>query len=79
MDFGIAEPFTDRPAKLTGEEQKAVKTTDFDLQLNLENSVGHARVCSSRAVWQGATSVANSARERPPLGGATPPAISPNG
>lgn len=34
MDFRIADTFTDSLAKLTGEEQKAVKTTAFDLQMN---------------------------------------------
>ena len=34
MDFRIADTFTDSLAKLTGTEQKAVKTTAFDLQLN---------------------------------------------
>ena len=34
MDFRIADTFTDSLAKLTGAEQKAVKTTAFDLQLN---------------------------------------------
>lgn len=34
MNFLIADTFTDSLAKLTGEEQKAVKTTAFDLQLN---------------------------------------------
>lgn len=34
MDFLIADTFTDSLAKLTGEEQKLVKTTAFDLQLN---------------------------------------------
>ncbi|MHB1591945.1 MAG: 3'-5' exonuclease [Sulfuricella sp.] len=34
MDFLIADTFTDSLAKLTGEEQKFVKTTAFDLQLN---------------------------------------------
>ena len=33
MNFLIAETFTDSLARLTGEEQKAVKTTAFDLQL----------------------------------------------
>lgn len=37
MDFRIADTFTDSLAKLTGEEQKAVKTTAFDLQLNPSN------------------------------------------
>ena len=34
MDFRIADTFTDSLARLTGEEQKAAKTTAFDLQLN---------------------------------------------
>ena len=34
MFFRIADTFTDSLAKLTGEEQKLVKTTAFDLQLN---------------------------------------------
>ena len=34
MEFRIADAFTDSLARLTGEEQKAVKTTAFDLQLN---------------------------------------------
>jgi mRNA-degrading endonuclease RelE of RelBE toxin-antitoxin system len=34
MEFRIADTFTDSLAKLTGQEQKAVKTTAFDLQLN---------------------------------------------
>ena len=34
MDFRIADTFTDSLARLTGEEQKALKTTAFDLQLN---------------------------------------------
>jgi superfamily I DNA/RNA helicase/mRNA-degrading endonuclease RelE of RelBE toxin-antitoxin system len=32
--FRIADTFTDSLAKLTGDEQKAVKTTAFDLQMN---------------------------------------------
>ena len=36
-EFRIADTFTDSLAKLTGEEQKAVKTTAFDLQLNPAN------------------------------------------
>jgi UvrD/REP helicase N-terminal domain/UvrD-like helicase C-terminal domain len=34
MDFLIADTFTDSLARLTGDEQKAVKTTAFDLQLD---------------------------------------------
>ncbi|ODU48280.1 3'-5' exonuclease [uncultured Aquimonas sp.] len=35
--FRIADTFTDSLARLTGDEQKAVKTTAFDLQLNPAN------------------------------------------
>src|SRR5664279_2814878 len=34
MAFRIADTFTDSLARLTGDEQKAVKTTAFDLQVN---------------------------------------------
>nr|WP_257645608.1 UvrD-helicase domain-containing protein [Ottowia beijingensis] len=34
MNFRIADTFTDSLARLTGDEQKVVKTTAFDLQLN---------------------------------------------
>jgi len=34
MEFRIADTFTDSLARLTGEEQKAVKTTAFDLQIH---------------------------------------------
>ena len=34
MEFRIADTFTDSLARLTGDEQKAVKTTAFDLQLD---------------------------------------------
>ncbi len=37
MDFRIADTFTDSLARLTGEEQKLVKTTAFDLQINPAN------------------------------------------
>lgn len=37
MDFRIADTFTDSLVRLTGEEQKAVKTTAFDLQMNPAN------------------------------------------
>src|SRR5262245_40943572 len=33
MEFLIADTFTDSLARLTGDEQKAVKTTAFDLQI----------------------------------------------
>jgi hypothetical protein len=34
MDFRIADTFTESLARLAGDEQKAVKTTAFDLQIN---------------------------------------------
>src|SRR5258708_2363366 len=34
MEFRIADTFTNSLARLTGDEQKAIKTTAFDLQLN---------------------------------------------
>lgn len=34
MDFRIADTFTDSLARLNGDEQKSVKTTTFDLQVN---------------------------------------------
>ena len=34
MDFRISDTFTDSLARLTGDEQKAVKTTAFDLQID---------------------------------------------
>ena len=37
MNFRIADTFTDSLSKLPGDEQKAVKTTAFDLQLNPTN------------------------------------------
>src|SRR5437763_11684259 len=37
MEFRIADTFTDSLARLAGEEQKAVKTTAFDLQLDPAN------------------------------------------
>lgn len=37
MEFRIADTFTDSLARLTGDEQKAVKTTAFDLQVDSGN------------------------------------------
>src|SRR5256886_9893345 len=37
MEFRIADTFTDSLARLTGDEQKAVKMTAFDLQLSPAN------------------------------------------
>jgi hypothetical protein len=37
MEFRIADTFTDSLAKLSGDEQKAAKTTAFDLQLDPSN------------------------------------------
>ena len=41
MEFRIADTFTDSLARLTGDEQKLVKTTAFDLQLNPANPGHH--------------------------------------
>ena len=41
MQFLIARTFTDSLARLTGDEQKAVKTTAFDLQMN-PSTPGHS-------------------------------------
>lgn len=41
MEFRISDSFTNSLAKLTSDEQKAVKTTAFDLQMNPENP-GHS-------------------------------------
>ena len=38
MNFRIADTFTDSLTRLTGDEQKAVKTTAFDLQMNTANT-----------------------------------------
>jgi superfamily I DNA/RNA helicase/mRNA-degrading endonuclease RelE of RelBE toxin-antitoxin system len=37
MEFRIADTFIDSMARLTGDEQKAIKTTVFDLQMNPAN------------------------------------------
>ena len=37
IEFRIADMFTDSLARLIGEEQKSVKTSAFDLQLNAAN------------------------------------------
>ncbi|MBM2812572.1 MAG: helicase [Chloroflexi bacterium] len=37
MDFRIADTFTDSLARLTGDEQKSLKTTAFDLQIDPSN------------------------------------------
>ena len=37
MEFRISDTFTDSLARLTGGEQKLVKTTAFDLQINPAN------------------------------------------
>ena len=34
MEFRIADTFTESLGRLSGQEQKAVKTTAFDLQVN---------------------------------------------
>jgi hypothetical protein len=42
MNFLISDTFTDSLAKLTGEEQKLVKTTAFDLQWNRRSWNAHS-------------------------------------
>jgi len=41
MGFRVADIFTDSLAKLTGDEQEAVKTTAFDLQMD-PSGAGHS-------------------------------------
>ena len=49
MDFRISDTFTDSLARLTGDEQKLVKTTAFDLQLNSAHpSMGMHRIDQSK-------------------------------
>ena len=48
MNFLIADTFTDNLARLTGEEQKAVKTMAFDLQL----STCHQPLATSPAIGE---------------------------
>ena len=49
MEFRIADTFTDSLSRLTGDEQKAVKTTAFDLQLNPAHpSMGLHRIEQSK-------------------------------
>lgn len=56
MNFRIADTFTDSLARLTGEEQKAVKTTAFDLQMNPANPAPGLRFhkldkCRDKRFW----------------------------
>lgn len=49
MEFRIADTFTDSLSRLTGDEQKTVKTTAFDLQLNPAHpSMGLHRIEQSK-------------------------------
>lgn len=41
MEFRIADTFTDNLGRLTGDEQKLLKATAFDLQLNPANPGHH--------------------------------------
>jgi len=76
MEFRIADTFTDSLARLTGDEQKSVKTTAFDLQLNPANpgmsfhKLAKAKDKRFWSVWVGSAN--------PPPGapgpGRTPPA-----
>ena len=49
MDFRIFDTFTDNLAKLTGEEQKNIKTTLFDLLLNLASPASQINNCKDYA------------------------------
>ena len=42
MEFLISDTFTDSLTRLTGDEQKATKTTAFDLQLGSRMPLGGA-------------------------------------
>ena len=51
MEFRIADTFTESLARLTTGEQKAVKTTAFDLQLNpISPGMGFLRLERARDV-----------------------------
>jgi len=55
MEFRIADTFTESLARLTGDEQKAVKTTAFDLQLNPANpGIGVGIILPEGAYWRAA-------------------------
>ena len=60
MNFLISETFTDSLARLTGEEQKAVKTTAFDLQL----ATGHQPPATSRFSGMGSHKFDRARQER---------------
>jgi UvrD/REP helicase N-terminal domain/UvrD-like helicase C-terminal domain len=54
MEFRIADTFTDSLTRLTGDEQKAVKTTAFDLQVNpADPGLGYHRLdrARDRSFW----------------------------
>ena len=53
MNFRIADTFTDSIARLTCDKQKAVKTTAFDLQLNLQTPgwFPSTTTCRNRYTW----------------------------
>jgi hypothetical protein len=48
-EFLIADTFTDSLARLTGDEQEAVKTTAFDLQLDPAKRAGKAPLFANMA------------------------------
>jgi mRNA-degrading endonuclease RelE of RelBE toxin-antitoxin system len=64
MHYRIADTFTCSLARLTGDEQKAVKTTAFDLQMNPANP-GHSFHKPDRARDRNFWSVRVSADIRP--------------
>ncbi len=50
MNFRIADTFTDSLARPAGDEQKAVKTTAFDLQINPANLEVHPQTGAAQLV-----------------------------
>ena len=65
MDFRIADTFTESLARLTGDEQKAVKTTAFDLQINPASpGMNFHRLAKSRGRGAGRQRAAAALRRR---------------
>lgn len=63
MEFRIADTFTDSLARLTGDEQKSVKTAAFDLQLN----PAHPSLQFHKLENQGSKVLVDSGEQRCPL------------
>jgi mRNA-degrading endonuclease RelE of RelBE toxin-antitoxin system len=70
IEFRIADTFTDSLARLTGDEEKAVKTTAFDLQLNPANpgmSFHKLAKAKEKRFWS--VRISTCERYRAPFGG----------